>query len=137
MYDAADASARATVAEKRARCGFLDRGVSNASFAADETTARGGANDNGACCFPKGGRVVLRVALITGFALATMGVIANGTLLQRVGVNAGCSVTRSTGALQLESCHKGWFKGFPNLSARGCTSVSVTANRQYWSCPLG
>jgi hypothetical protein len=79
----------------------------------------------------------VRIALFAGLALATMGVIANGALLQRAGVNAGCSVTRSTSALQLESCHRGWFKGFPNLSARGCTSVSVTANRQYWSCPLG
>jgi hypothetical protein len=79
----------------------------------------------------------VRIALFAGLALSVMGVIANGTLLRRAGINAGCSVVRSTSALQLESCHKGWFKGFPNLTARGCTSVSVTANRQFWSCPLG
>jgi hypothetical protein len=80
--------------------------------------------------------MVLRVALVTGLAISVMALIANGTLLRRVGATAGCSVVRTTDAIALESCHAGWFKGFPNLTARGCTSVSVTAKQQYWNCPL-
>jgi hypothetical protein len=80
--------------------------------------------------------MVLRVALVTGLALTLMAVIANGTLLKRAGISPGCAVVRTQGALAVESCHAGWFKGFPNLSARGCTTISVTAKQQYWSCPL-
>ena len=80
--------------------------------------------------------MVFRVALATGVAISLMGAIANGTLLKRAGVSAGCSVVRTQGALAVESCHAGWFKGFPNLSARGCTTISVKAKQQYWSCPL-
>jgi hypothetical protein len=80
--------------------------------------------------------MVLRVVLATGLAVSLMGVIANGAILQRVGAKSGCSVVRSTSALQLESCHAGWFKGFPNLASRGCMSVSVTAKQQYWNCPI-
>jgi hypothetical protein len=79
--------------------------------------------------------MVLRVALVTGLALSLMGVIANGSLLQRVGASAGCTVVRTAGSLQLESCHGGWFKGLPNLTGRSCTLVSTTGKQAYWSCP--
>jgi hypothetical protein len=80
--------------------------------------------------------LVLRIAIVTGLALSLMAGIANGTLLRRLGASAGCSVVRSTGSLQLESCHAGWFKGVPNLSAHGCSLVSTAGKETYWSCPV-
>ena len=80
--------------------------------------------------------MVLRIVLVTGLALSLMAAIANGSLLRRIGASAGCSVVRSTGHVQLERCHAGWFKGVPNLAAHGCTLVSTTGKQAYWSCPV-
>ena len=79
--------------------------------------------------------MVLRVMLVTGVAVSLMSAVANGSFLGRLGVTAGCSSVRATGSLLLESCHAGWFKGYPNLSAKGCTSTGITGRTQYWSCP--
>jgi hypothetical protein len=80
--------------------------------------------------------MVLRIALVTGLVLSLMGVVANGSLLRKLGASAGCSVVRSAGQVQLESCHSGWFKGAPNLTTHGCSLVSTTGKQAYWSCPV-
>ena len=79
--------------------------------------------------------MVLRIVVVTGLAISLMGTVANGTILGRLGVTAGCSSARTGSSLMLESCHAGWFKGYPNLTSRGCTSTGLTGRTQYWSCP--
>lgn len=77
--------------------------------------------------------VHLRLLLVAVLAVTGMAVVANSALMTRAGLDAGCSVERQ-GTPVLEACHAGWFKGYPNLMTRGCTSVGVTTKLQYWSC---
>ena len=64
--------------------------------------------------------MVVRVVLATGLAIALMAALANGAVLRRAG----------------------WLDGFPNLSSRGCSTITVSARlsargrEQYWSCPV-
>jgi hypothetical protein len=79
--------------------------------------------------------VPVRLLLVAVLALASMGVLANSALMERARVEPGCSTVQADGGPALEACHKGWFKGYPNLMNKGCTAVGVSAKLQYWSCP--
>lgn len=79
--------------------------------------------------------VPVRLLLVAVLALAGMGVFADRALMTRVRIDPGCNLVHVGGGPDLEACHAGWFKGFPNLLAKGCTAVGVTAKLQYWSCP--
>jgi hypothetical protein len=79
--------------------------------------------------------VPIRLLLVAVFGLCAMGMLANAALLRRAGISPGCSIVHQGAGPTLETCHAGWFKGYPNLLARGCTSVGVTAKQQFWSCP--
>lgn len=81
--------------------------------------------------------MVVRVLLGTGLAVAAMAMIANGSMLRRVGLTSSCTGLRATVAgAALESCRAGWLDGYPNLSSHGCTSVNYSGNRsELWSCP--
>jgi hypothetical protein len=79
--------------------------------------------------------VPVRLALVAVVALCGTAVVANRALMTRAGVSPGCSIVRTGQGPELEACHAGWFKGYPSLVQRGCTSVGVTPKLQYWSCP--
>lgn len=79
--------------------------------------------------------VPVRFLLIAVLVFAAMGLVANGALLTRARVNAGCTTMNDGAGPALRACHRGWFKGYPNLMDKGCTAVGVTAKLQYWSCP--
>jgi hypothetical protein len=81
--------------------------------------------------------VPVRLLLIAVLALSGMAIFANSALLARARIDAGCSTVRSEGGEVLQACHAGWFKGYPNLMAKGCTAVGAAARLQYWSCPKG
>ena len=88
--------------------------------------------------------MVVRVVLATGLAIALMAALANGAVLRRAGVTSSCSIVHAgaAGAQLVESCRAGWLDGFPNLSSRGCSTITVSARlsargrEQYWSCPV-
>ena len=78
--------------------------------------------------------VPVRLLLIAVLALSGMAVVANGALMTRARVEPGCTTVRMSDGPSLVACHRGWFKGYPSLVAKGCTAVGVTASLQYWSC---
>ena len=79
--------------------------------------------------------VPVRLLLVAVLALSGMAVVANSALMTRARVEPGCTVVDVGSGPDLEACHRGWFKGFPNLMGNGCTAVGVSASLQYWSCP--
>lgn len=79
--------------------------------------------------------VPVRLLLVAVLAFSGMAVFANSALMTRAQVQPGCATTHVTAGPALEACHKGWFKGFPNLMSKGCTAVGVTSKLEYWSCP--
>jgi hypothetical protein len=77
-----------------------------------------------------------RLLLVAVLALTGMAVFTNSALVAHAQLQPSCNtVHAASGNATLEACHKGWFKGFPNLMNKGCTAVGVTAKLQYWSCP--
>jgi hypothetical protein len=81
--------------------------------------------------------MVVRIVLATGLAVTAMGMVANGTALQRVGLTSSCAAFRAgTVGSQLESCRAGWLNGYPNLASRGCTTVDRSGKTELWSCPV-
>jgi hypothetical protein len=81
--------------------------------------------------------VPVRLLLVAVLALSGIAVAANSALMTRARVDAGCKAVQMSGGPTLEACHRGWFKGYPNLVSKGCTAVGETAKLQYWSCPTG
>ena len=81
--------------------------------------------------------VPARLLLVAVLALCGMAVFANSALLTRARVQPGCGSVRTEHGDVLEACHAGWFKGYPNLMAKGCTAVGAATGVQYWSCPEG
>ncbi len=92
-------------------------------------SAFGGVDDTGDMVTP------VRLLLVAVLALAAMGLVANSALMSRARIEPGCSIVHGGSGPDLQACHAGWFKGFPNLMTKGCTAVGVTAKLQYWSCP--
>jgi hypothetical protein len=79
--------------------------------------------------------VSVRLLVAAALAFCAMGLAANHAFLERVHARPGCSSVSTTGGSVLESCHAGWFKGAPDLTARRCTPVGLTGRVDYWSCP--
>jgi hypothetical protein len=79
--------------------------------------------------------VPFRLLLVAVTAVCGMAVFANSALMTRAQVKPGCTLVRDNSGPALQACHAGWFKGYPNLLAKGCTAVGVAAKLQYWSCP--
>ena len=77
-----------------------------------------------------------RLLLVAVLALTGMALFTNSALVARAHLQPSCSTVQSAShGPALQACHKGWFKGFPNLMSKGCTAVGVTTQLQYWSCP--
>lgn len=80
--------------------------------------------------------MVVRIALATGLAVALMAMVANGTMLRKVGLTSSCTLgTPTSTGIRLESCRAGWLNGYPSLSSQGCTSVTRVGRDELWSCP--
>lgn len=80
--------------------------------------------------------VPVRLVLLAVLAFSGMAVFANSALLARAQLQPGCTTVHVAAGPAVEACHKGWFKGYPDLMSKGCTAVGVTPKLQYWSCPV-
>ena len=71
--------------------------------------------------------VPLRLVLVAVVAFMAMAVTANSALMTRARLQPGCTVVHDGNGPALQACHKGWFKGFPNLMGKGCTAVGTSS----------
>ncbi len=68
--------------------------------------------------------------------LAVMVVIKDGRVLRVAGLTGSCSVVQTfTDGSELAQCRAGKLEGMPDLSHRGCQSLTQNAQHQYWRCP--
>ena len=82
--------------------------------------------------------MVKRVVAVAVVILALMIAVKDGRLLRTAGLTGSCSVVQTySDTSELAACRPGKLEGRPDLSHRGCRSVSMTAGVQYWRCPAG
>jgi hypothetical protein len=70
--------------------------------------------------------------------VALMVVIKDGRALRLAGLTGSCSVVQTyADSSELALCRPGKLEGRPDLSRRGCRSIMLNADREYWLCPAG
>lgn len=76
---------------------------------------------------------MLKILIVGVLAIGLMAAIRDGRVLRDTGLLSSCSQVGGPEST-VESCTKGRLDGYPDLTNKSCTLVSVRRQRQFWRC---
>lgn len=80
--------------------------------------------------------MLVKILVVGVVLIGAMAAIRDGRVLRDAGLLSSCSTVsvrvRSDGSML--SCSKGRLDGFPDLTNKACTLISVRPAREYWRC---
>jgi hypothetical protein len=74
--------------------------------------------------------MLLKILLVGAVLIGLMAAIRDGRVLRDAGLLSSCTSVSPT----VLSCSKGRLDGFPDMTTKSCTLISVHPNREYWRC---
>jgi hypothetical protein len=74
--------------------------------------------------------MLLKILLVGAVLVGLMAAIRDGRVLRDAGLLSSCNAVSPT----VLSCSKGRLDGFPDMTTKSCTLISVHPNREYWRC---
>jgi hypothetical protein len=80
--------------------------------------------------------MLLKILIVGALAIGLMAAIRDGRVLRDAGLLSTCTAVKTNGQQEPTelSCSKGRLDGFPDMTTKACTLVSVRAHRQFWHC---
>jgi hypothetical protein len=82
--------------------------------------------------------MLIRIVAAGACIFVLMLVIKDGRVLRIAHLTGSCSVVQVyQDSTELAACRAGKLEGRPDLSRRGCRSVSIVGRDEYWRCAAG
>src|SRR5262245_47740425 len=80
--------------------------------------------------------MLLKILIVGAVAIGIMAAIKDGRVLKDAGLLSTCNpvATSSQSDPNLMKCTKGRLDGFPELTNKSCTLISVRKKHEYWRC---
>lgn len=79
--------------------------------------------------------MLLKIILVGALLIGVMAAIKDGRVLRDAGLLSSCNVVANAKADQTEmSCSKGRLDGWPDLTNKSCTLISLGRHHEYWRC---
>jgi hypothetical protein len=80
--------------------------------------------------------MLLKIILVGTLLIGVMAAIKDGRVLKDAGLLSSCTAATSNGRSEqnVMSCSKGRLDGWPDLTNKNCTLISVGRHREYWHC---
>jgi hypothetical protein len=83
-----------------------------------------------------GETVLLKILIVGALAIGLMAVIRDGRVLKDAGLLSKCSPVAVDGRSDptVLSCTRGRLDGFPDLTNKSCSLISLHPKTEYWRC---
>jgi hypothetical protein len=80
--------------------------------------------------------MLVKILVVGAVLIAAMAAIRDGTVLRDAGLLSSCSTVSAHAQTDSStlSCSKGRLDGFPDLTNKSCSLISVHPTREYWRC---
>lgn len=80
--------------------------------------------------------MLLKILVVGALAIGLMAAIKDGRIMRDAGLLSSCNQVSVGGNVDstLMSCSKGRLDGYPDLTNKGCSLVSVRRANEYWRC---
>jgi hypothetical protein len=79
--------------------------------------------------------MLLKIILVGALLVGVMAAIKDGRVLRDAGLLSSCYQVADTKGDQTEmSCSKGKLDGWPDLTNKSCTLISLGRKHEYWRC---
>lgn len=80
--------------------------------------------------------MLLKIFIVGALLIGAMAAIKDGRVLRDAGLLSSCSPVTVNGRSEptVLSCTKGRLDGYPDLTNKACTLVSVHPTLEYWRC---
>ncbi|HEX5173466.1 MAG TPA: hypothetical protein VFV91_04915 [Gaiellaceae bacterium] len=80
--------------------------------------------------------MLLKIFLVGAVLIGVMAAIKDGRVLKDAGLLSSCTAVVSDGkSSETEmSCSKGRLDGWPDLTNKSCTVISLGSKHEYWRC---
>jgi len=80
--------------------------------------------------------MLLKILIVGAVLIGAMAAIKDGRVLKDAGLLSTCNpvAANSQSDPTLMKCSKGRLDGFPDLSNKSCTLISVRPHHEYWRC---
>jgi hypothetical protein len=79
--------------------------------------------------------MLLKILFVGAVLIGVMAAIRDGRMLRDAGLLSSCApVVANSNDPTLMKCSKGRLDGFPDLTDKSCSLISVRARHEYWRC---
>jgi hypothetical protein len=80
--------------------------------------------------------MLLKILVVGALLVGLMAVIRDGRVLRDAGLLSHCNAVTASGQSDptLLSCTKGRLDGWPDMTNKSCSLISVHPSREYWRC---
>ena len=80
--------------------------------------------------------MLVKILVVGAVLIGAMAAIRDGRVLRDAGLLSSCSTIsdRKQSDGSMLSCSKGRLDGFPDLTDKSCSLISVHPTREYWRC---
>ena len=81
--------------------------------------------------------MLLKIFLVGALLIGVMAAIKDGRVLKDAGLLSSCTPVAGGNAKAdqtVMSCSKGRIDGWPDLTNKSCTLISLGRNHEYWRC---
>ena len=78
--------------------------------------------------------MLLKIFLVGALLIGVMAAIKDGRVLKDAGLLSSCSASPMKSEQTLMTCSKGRLDGWPDLTNKSCTLVSLGRHHEYWRC---
>jgi hypothetical protein len=80
--------------------------------------------------------MLLKIIVVGAVLIGVMAAIKDGRILRDAGLLSHCSAVAVNGKADgtLLACSKGRLDGWPDMTNKSCSLISVRRTREYWRC---
>jgi hypothetical protein len=78
--------------------------------------------------------MLVKILVVGAVLIGAMAAIREGSVLRDAGLLSSCNTITHKSEASTLSCSKGRLDGFPDLTNKSCTLISVHPTREYWRC---
>jgi hypothetical protein len=78
--------------------------------------------------------MLLKIFLVGALLIGVMAAIKDGRVLKDAGLLSSCTAAPMKAEQTLMTCTKGRLDGWPDLTNKSCTLVSLGRHHEYWRC---
>jgi hypothetical protein len=78
--------------------------------------------------------MLLKIFLVGALLIGVMAAIKDGRVLKDAGLLSSCTATPAKSDQTLMTCSKGRLDGWPDLTNKSCTLISLGRHHEYWRC---